>query len=281
MPLDFRDYELLKTPEEMTEPPPPRRSAGVWLAGLILVAALAAAAYIAFGRRAASSPPAPQQANQAQPRAVQPLGGEPMPVDLPPLDESDALVRDLVKKLSMHPQIAAWLATDDLIRNLTVVVVNVAEGNTPAGHLGVLRPSSKFRVVERRGDTYIDPRSYDRYDTLAAAAESLDPQGSARLYATLKPRIVDAHHELGFAEASFDGTLERAIVQLLRTPVIDESARVEPKGIGYRFADQRLEDLTAAQKQLLRMGPRNVRRIQVVLRNLASALGIPNDRLPP
>jgi len=41
-----------------------------------------------------------------------------------------------------------------------------------------------------------------------------------------------------------------------------------------------LEGLTAAQKQLLRTGPRNVRIIQSSLRQIALALGIPPERLP-
>ena len=50
------------------------------------------------------------------------------PIDLPPLDESDDVVRGLVKELSSNPAVAAWLATDNLIRNFTVVVSNIAPG---------------------------------------------------------------------------------------------------------------------------------------------------------
>ena len=51
-------------------------------------------------------------------------------------------------------------------------------------------------------------------------------------------------------------------------------------GTGYRYADPSLEGLTAAQRQLLRTGPRNVTKIQSALRQLAIALGIPPGRLP-
>jgi hypothetical protein len=76
--------------------------------------------------------------------------------------------------------------------------------------------------------------------------------------------------------------LERAIVMLLRTPVLagTERLRVEPRGIGYGFANPAIEELPAAQKQLLRTGPRNVAAIQSSLRDLALALGIPAGRLP-
>jgi hypothetical protein len=74
--------------------------------------------------------------------------------------------------------------------------------------------------------------------------------------------------------------LERAIVLLLETPVQEDPVRVEPRGIVYGFADEDLEDLTPAQKQLLRMGPRNARVVQTTLRAIALALGIPSERLP-
>jgi hypothetical protein len=135
-------------------------------------------------------------------------------------------------------------------------------------------------VVEQGEELRIDPRSYQRYNQLVDGFASLDAAGSARLYATLKPRIEEANKELGSPEPTFDRTLERAIVRLLETPNAGESPRVEPHGIGYRFADPALESLTAPQKHLLRMGPRNMRIVQAKLREIALALGIPAERLP-
>jgi hypothetical protein len=128
--------------------------------------------------------------------------------------------------------------------------------------------------------TYADPRSYDRYTAIADAVESIDAAGAAKLYATLKPRIEEAHRDLGSTDPSFDRTLERALVALLNTPVLENQLPLRPKGIGYAYADERLEGLTGAQKQLLRMGPRNVRVIRTKLRDIALALGIPASRLP-
>jgi hypothetical protein len=280
---DVQDYELLYRPDEPPRQAPPKRPLGLWVATAVVVAAAAVAAYITFGSRHASAPAtaAPERV-QVPEQPVKPLGGDPAPIVLPPLDESDSLVRELVRQITSHPLAAAWLTTDALIRNFTVVVTNVAEGRTPAGHLRVLRPSSSFQVVERNGDRFVDPRSYERYNGLAAAAASIDPPGAARLYATLKPRIEEAHRELGSLETPFDRTLERAIVLLLETPIRDGPVRVhvELRGIGYGFADPTLEALTGAQKQFLRTGPHNVRIIQSALREMALALGIPAQRLP-
>jgi hypothetical protein len=207
------------------------------------------------------------------------LGVEVPPLDLPPLDQTDALVRQLVGALSSHPRVAAWLATDGLIRNFVVVVENIATGRTPAAHLRVLRPAGPFRVIEFGEELVIDPASYGRYSSIAAAIQSIDALDAARLYTTLKPRLEDAYHELGRQE-SFDRAIERAIVALLEVPVIDGIVPVAPKGALYRYGNQRMELLTGAQKRLARMGPRNIRVVQTTLRDVARQLGVPAERLP-
>ena len=200
---------------------------------------------------------------------------------LPPLDESDTLVRTLVQA-AHRESCRDGVAPDQWTRSATSPSSSPTSRKvpTPAKHLKVLRPSGPFphRVAQRsvrlpiRAVTIAtrpSPTPWRRSIRLAAA----------RLYATLKPRIEDAHHDLGSAD-SFDRTLERAIVALLRHQPIDGSERLRPKGIGYGYTDERLESLTPAQKQLLRMGPRNVRVIKTKLREIAIALGIPPSHLP-
>ena len=275
---DAYDLELLKPSDE--PPPQPMRAerpVWLWLVIAALMLATAGAVYLFVQRRQWTAPvdrrPAPAAA------AVQPLGSNALAIDVPPLDQSDAVVRELVRQLSSHPRILAWLATDGLIRTATVAVENVSGGATPAGHFPVLKPTAGFETITRGRELYISPRSYERYDALADAMASIDPAGAARLYTTLKPRVEEAYRDLGYPDTPFDRALERAIVLLLRVPATD--ARVEPKGIGYGYADPALEGLTGAQKQLLRMGPRNIRIIQSSLRQIALALGIPAERLPP
>ena len=279
---DPADYELNTgrehAPDVHPDDGPPRK----WIAAVVvlLVAALVGG-YFLFRPR---HQPAPAAANaggaQEGAEPVAPLGGEPMPGDVPPLEESDPFVRELLRHLSNHPKVAAWLATDGLIRNFTVVVTNISEGRTPSGHLKVLGPATGFSVLSEGGTLRVDPRSYERYNDLAAAVESVNPSGTAEIYATLKPRIEDAHRELG-SRGSFDAHLERAIVQLLQTPVPQEPVELRPVGIGYGYADPKLESLTGAQKQLLRMGPRNAQIVKDSLRDIARELGIPASRLPP
>lgn len=276
---DFNDLQLDRSAAD--EPPPPRSTPWLWL-GLGLVALLAAGWYFVARDRAPET--AAVTVENAPAPATPPARGPAEPGDdipLPPLDESDALVRDLVARLSAHPTIAAWLTTDGLIRNFVVVVDNIANGQPPAVHLKAIPPQGKFQV-RREGDRLLlDPASYSRYDRHAAAVDAIDARGAARLYATLRPRIDDAYRELGASRVDFDAALERAIVALLRTPVVEGEIPLRAEKVSYTYVDPRLESLTPAQRQFLRMGPRNMRIVKAKLREIAGYLGIPPESLPP
>lgn len=277
---DVPDYELQKSGPPAS-PRRPTRSAAPWIAAAIVMVAAGAALWFFLRapepQQTATAPPAaPDAPPPAPPRS---LCAAPEAAALPPLDESDGAVGTLVRALSSHPRVTAWLATGGLIRNFTVVVENIANGQTPARHLQALRPSGPFRVRDAGNTLLVDPRSDERYTSMAAAVGSVDAQAAARLCATLKPRLEEAYRELGRAEP-FDQALERAIILVLNTPVPTESIRLVPLGAVYAFEDEALERLAPAQKQLIRMGPRNMRVVQGTLRQIALAIGIPPERVP-
>ena len=218
--LDPPDYEM-----QQTEPPPPyvpeRRSAAPWIIAAVLIMAAGAAVWFFFGARETqqAATPVAEATATPPPAAERPLcemtSASTLPTPLPPLNDMDDMVDMLVGSLSSHPRVTAWLATDNLIRNFTVVVENIANGETPAPHLRTLRPPGPFRVINRRTDLLIDPSSYQRYTSFAVAVDSVDAQRAAQLCATLKPRIEEAYRELG-REGSFDRALEQAIVEIGR-----------------------------------------------------------------
>jgi hypothetical protein len=273
---DLNDLHLDKwqTPLEPAHSRPGLR-VGV-IVGMLLLA-VGAAGYFLLWRRGQPSPSdvrvqTEQQVAQSAPAKPVAEAGE--AIDLPPLDQSDAIVRELVGRLSSHPAVAAWLTTDQLIRNFTVVVLNVSNGQTPSRQLIRLKPKESFAVSGGGATMTIDPRSYRRYDAYADAFAGMDAGGAAKLYATLKPRITDAYRELGFPDGDFDRALERAVAELLRTPAVDGTVKLASRSVTYEFADPKLQSLSSAQRQLLRMGPRNVRLIQAKLREIAPLVGI-------
>jgi hypothetical protein len=279
------EFDIDKDPPRPTPVPVTRERRSllpVLIAVIVLLAAGAAVWFFFFRSQPerVATAPAAKPAAPAAPAGVQPLCmAAETAATLPPLNESDAFAKKSAAGLSAHPRVAAWLATNNVIRSFVVAVDNIGSGATPAPRLRALRPAGAFRVREARGGLFIDPRSFERYGPIADAVDSVDPQDAARLCGTLKPRLVEAYGELG-REGTFDAALERAIVALLRTPAVGPDTRVVPSGASYAFEDKTLESLTPAQKQLARMGPRNARIIQDKLRQVALAIGIPADRLP-
>jgi hypothetical protein len=249
---------------------------------LAVVAVLAIAIVVGAGYywlRRGRSEPAARAAAQPADAAVK-VRQEPAElISLPPLAETDPLVRQLVGALSSHPVVASWLTTERLISNFVVVTSKIAEGQTPVAELKAIGPVPPFKVRTAKGAISIDPSSYARYDRYAQAVSALDAQGTARLFETLKPRINEADRNFGGA-GHFDAEVERAIVELLNVPVVEGPVALKMSGIVYAYADPRLEGLSPAQKQLLRMGPENVRAIQSKLREIAGVLQIPESRLP-
>jgi hypothetical protein len=196
---------------------------------------------------------------------------------LPALEQSDVLVRELVGRLSSHPQVAAWLSADQLVRRFVVLVVNVLAEENPRPNLRFLEPRQRLTVLQRGSATVIDPASYARFDGFALGLDSLDEAGCARVYRLLTPLFEAAFRELGHPEGGFDRALAAAARPLLEVPVLEGDVAVRPVQrvtLVYEYVDPRLEGLSLPQKQLLRMGPGNVRRLQAKLRALAAALGL-------
>ena len=192
---------------------------------------------------------------------------------LPPLGQMDTFLRALLGALSTHPDLARWLATDDLIRQMANGIDRISRGQSPAAELAVLRPSSDFVVQGRRGALTIDPVSYQRYDRLAALVESLEARGVAEAYRTIQPRLDEAYRALGRTQGGVDPAVDAAISLLLATPAPGDAIAVVPgKGATFAYRDPALENLAPIQKQLLRMGPDNVRRIQARLRAIRAEL---------
>jgi hypothetical protein len=202
----------------------------------------------------------------------------PEPIALPDIDDSDPLIRELLAETTAREELRSWLATSELARRFVAGVANVAEGESPREQLRFLAPKERFRVVQEDGHLIADPRSHARYDLAAEVFASLDVSATVRAYRLLQPLFEDAFTDLGIPERSFEETLDRAIQELLAAPRIEGAARLERVGSFYEYPDEALEGLSAAQRHLLRMGPRNALRIQTKLREFQSALGLAEGR---
>jgi len=209
----------------------------------------------------------PAEAIPEAPQEEEPVGKE---MDLPALDASDELVRGFAAGVPV-----SWLAAEELIRRFVVAVDNVADGYSPRRHFPSVVVEGKFTAVGRDGRLLLDPASYRRYDALADIAAGIDAAGWARAYNTLQPLCEEAYRDLGYPDRKFDDTLWRAVERLLAVPVVEGDILLVKQEGAYYFDDPGLEGLSAAGKHLLRMGPKNTRKVQGLLRALEAALSFP------
>lgn len=196
-------------------------------------------------------------------------------LDLPELGASDAFIRELVTRLSAHPQLAQWLVTDSLIERFVAVVVSLAAGSSPVEHVEFLVPDDDFLVQVSGNRTVIDPATYRRYDLIAETFTSLDTEGTAQLYHQLHPLFVEAHGELGIPDQSFDEAMAMAVQNLLAVDVPISPPEVEQVEVVYEFTDPGFEGRSPAEKHILRMGPNNAQKIQEKLQELSDAIDLP------
>jgi hypothetical protein len=107
----------------------------------LVIGASGAGGWIWWRSRAAG-PTTPEvvPASGATPAPLPTPTADPEAANLPGLDASDAFVRPLVSTLSSHPQLAAWMATDNLVHRFVLAVVDAAAGRSPGGPLAFLSP---------------------------------------------------------------------------------------------------------------------------------------------
>src|SRR5690349_18837806 len=111
------------------EPPPPRPSFLQWLVvglGGVLAGALLMFWWMSRAQSTPAAPPSPPAIDAAT-RSNRPMR---QAIDLPGLDDSDPLIRDLVTTLSRHPTLARLLASTGLARGMTLAVVQIGDGRT-------------------------------------------------------------------------------------------------------------------------------------------------------
>ena len=274
------ELQELEHSDHGLEEPPPRHQRRSPFGPTALVIVIALAALVAFlgyrfewwGGGDDGEPVSVAEQQEPGSPAELPAATAP-PLELPALDASDAAVRELVALLSSSPRLATWLANDELVRRFTVAVVNLAEGSSPSRHVPFMGPASEFEGYSADDRMLVDPHSFARYDPIAEVFEAVDTEGAVQLYRNLYPLMDEAYRDLGYPSGGFDEALLRAFRELLATPVPAGEIELVPKVASFEYADVGLESLSAACKQLLRMGPRNTVRIQAKLRELGGALG--------
>lgn len=199
---------------------------------------------------------------------------EPVIEEPEPLDTSDGTVKTKLLTLSDYDAFARLLIDESLLQRFVVMTNTLAEENLSASHRVLTAPEKPFRTYKQADKDWIDPASYKRYSPYVDIFESLETASVMQLYLEYKPAISDIFAEISSPDDSFDEKLIEAIDVLLDTPEVPVPVEVYTDSVMFKFADEQLENLSAPQKQLLRTGPENMRRIKAKLREVKELLAV-------
>lgn len=210
--------------------------------------------------------PEPEPEVEALPEIEEPLP-EPEPLDI-----SDAAVKTEVLEYTNYEAAASLLVNEGLLQRFVVSVTNAAKGDTAPNHQVLTPPTQTFRVYQQAGKEWIDSASYKRYTPYVEVLDAIDADILLQLFHKYQPAVEDIYAEIGDGSDDFEEVLADAINHLLDTPEVPVPVEVYTDSVMYKYADERLEALSTVQKQLLRTGPDNMRRIKAKLREIKDAL---------
>lgn len=192
---------------------------------------------------------------------------------LPPLLESDAAVEQEFFRL-FDPQLFAELFIfKKFIHRFVVTVDNLPQTKLPLKYQLYNPLKDKFLAsnLYENSDS-IDPNNYRRYDRYIQFVEAIDTQKLAPVYVHYYPLFQQAYEDLGYPGRYFNDRLIEVIDHLLQAPEPAPPIRLVRPSVYYKFADPKLESLSAGQKLLIRIGNENSNKVKNKLRELRRTL---------
>lgn len=191
---------------------------------------------------------------------------------LPSLDNSDEFVREEVLALNNTEPVKQWVQATDLIKRSTAVIDGITQGVMLRKFLPVKAPAGKFATQKVGEQYFIDANNYQRYDTMVSLLTNTDPAKAAKSITTMEPLFEEAFAAQGYEDRTFKDALIEAIDQMLATPIYQEPPELKLESVYFKFADDDIENMSDAQKQLIRSGPKNTQKVQQYLQKLRAEL---------
>jgi hypothetical protein len=199
---------------------------------------------------------------------------DPLPdlVIVEPLDESDAAVKNALITIATSALVEKYVVDESLLQKFVINVNSIANHEMSPNHSLVAAPEEKFRVYQQADSEWIDTASFKRYNSYIDALESMRTEDLIKLMNTYRGILESKFAEIAPPNSSFNSTLLQAINELLDTPIVPLPIEVYSDSVMFKFKDEQLEALSGPQKQLIRTGPENTRRIKDILRDIQDAL---------
>lgn len=199
-------------------------------------------------------------------------------VPLPPLDESDNLVREKLSSLTWRKELLKLVIDDDMVRRLVVFTDNFAQGIVAYEHSPLAKPTTKFSGTSLSNNEGVeewlwDENSSKRFKLYVDFLRSFDVETLVNWYYELKPLIDESYAELGYPDDDFTETLQDAITRVLDMDIPKEEMVLIRPSVMYQFKSEELESMSDTDKLLLRLGKENLLVIKSVLLEFSDKLG--------
>ncbi len=178
----------------------------------------------------------------------------PVPEVLPPVQESDQSIQDALAGLISDKTIISLLHIDNFIQKFVATVDTLPEKKLSRANLPIVPPKGKFLVAGTTEEPQISNKNYKRYSNYVNLLKSLDQDLAIKVYTHFYPLFQAAYEQLGYKNAYFNDRLVYVIEHLLETPNPPDPILLRQPAVLYVYADGGLENLSAGQKILLRIG---------------------------
>lgn len=272
---------------------PKERSTGPIVAGVLAVALLAGGLYWYAKHRAqpaasapvASATPAATQTPAAPVAPQHPIEqvavdtptADVAPVEpLPALFDSDPALLAALTELAGAEGLAALLNPEQVIQRFVATVDNLPKKRV-APNIVPARPAPGGFITDDAG-TAIGAGNAARYEPYVRIADAIDAKALVAVYVRFYPLFQQAYRELGYPNGYFNDRLVEVLEHLLAAPDAGAQPSLVRPGVFWQYADAELEQLSAGQKILVRMGPANASRVKAKLREIRAALvGMPSE----
>jgi hypothetical protein len=201
--------------------------------------------------------------------ADEPLAAAAKP--LPSLDESDSLMQEILAQLFWgKPE--KLFNFQNIIRRAVATLDNLPRENLPM-QLMPVKPVAGRVITASQGSSLTLAAANDaRYDAYVRLAEAVPTGALLAAYVQVYPLLQQDYEQLGYPGRYFNDRVVQVIDHLLNTPEVQAPVLLVQPKVLYEFADPKLEELSAGQKILVRMGHENAVKVKAKLREIRSAL---------
>jgi hypothetical protein len=222
---------------------------------------------------AATTPaPEPAPAASAPKYPIEAVGAVTEQASLPPVQDSDSMLQDALAALFAGAPLDRIFYLEQIVPRVVATIDNLPRQTVAQSRMPVKPIGGSLETSQADGRTLLRADNAQRYAQYLKVMESVDTQKLVQTYVRLYPLFQKAYEDLGYPKAYFNDRLVEVIDHLLAAPDVPAPIALSQPKVLYEFADRALEERSAGQKIMMRMGTVNEARAKAKLRDIRRAL---------